>query len=372
VDSWRRLGGAFGDPPDLQKIQRKQITALLDSYQGVAELWWALSIITNNETEATVARTRAIELEPSFSNEAEARRAWNRIHDVFLRRISVAMVAERGDDVLVLDLVSRIATKLGDLLGGFIDRAFGITVELVPCGAARGSFILDIIAQGLPPYALEALDEALRTAPERVDAGVLRQLLALLQQNGVRLTVSLASGESSKGAPPTQLMIDARRRKTMLKSAEDAALRTIDSRDIPQANDLDRVFQVVEMVSNHEALDPDRLGITPRQVSYYRRAAMILGFLSESDELTPAGKQMARLSAAERLRVTVVHFESCVCGNAWIQWSGKKTLREVQPESATEFLRRCVPGLSDYTAARRAQTLIAWYRALADYHYSTA
>jgi hypothetical protein len=105
-------------------------------------------------------------------------------------------------------------------------------------------------------------------------------------------------------------------------------------------------------------------------VGYYRRAAKILGLIDEDSDVTPAGRLIARLSPDDRLRTTVVHFESSLCGDAWIRWSQGNTLKDVDPETAFEFLRARVPSLSEDTAKRRAQTLSAWHHDLIEHHYA--
>lgn len=144
----------------------------------------------------------------------------------------------------------------------------------------------------------------------------------------------------------------------------------LESRDIPQADDLDQVLQVVTGIAFGQEAHAESLGPTPRRVAYHRRAAQILGLLSESNELTVAGRQIARLDAGERLRATVVYFESSRVGDAWIRWSGGRTLLDVDPEKAYDFLRESTPDLSDATARRRAQTLVVWHRALVKHHYA--
>ena len=267
TDAWRGLGEYPGAAPDPGGVSAEQVAALLASHGGVAELWWALSKVTGDRALADEARQRAIELEPSLEDEAAARRAWARVHHVLLRTVTIKMSAERRGHALALDAVGRIVTKFGDLLSGFVDRTLGSAVELLPNGATSGSFILEVTAQGLPPYALEELNEILTNAPEQADAGVLGELLSLLQYSRVRLEVALAPPEEAGAGGPSQIVIDATRRKAMLDAARAAALRTIDSRDVPQANDLDRVFRVVERVAEREALDADALGITTRQVA---------------------------------------------------------------------------------------------------------
>src|SRR5262249_34267820 len=132
--------------------------------------------------------------------------------------LTIEMRAERNGTVLQLGLVSRAVTVFGELLDRFIANTSGQHIVLVPSRAIAGSFILDVAAQGLPPYAIEQLDHALKSAPAQVDAHALVELLELLQQNGIRLAVSTASGHDGEhipGAPraqrtaPPELVIDA-------------------------------------------------------------------------------------------------------------------------------------------------------------------
>jgi hypothetical protein len=361
--AWRSLGGAPGMAPRVSSVEAARLRELLEVYPGVAELWWALSLRAGDQAEAQAARARARELEPSLAQDAHGQAAWEQLEEVLAPRLKIEMRAERRDAVLLLDQVGRIAAAFGELLSSFVERMFGEPIDVLPSSASAGSFTFDVVAQSLPPGALAELDQALSGEPHHVDTRMLVELLELLQQNGIRLAVSGASGVS-------QIIIDARRRKRLLSAAEAVALRTLDSRDVPQADDLARVFDIVQKSVNHEDVDAETLGITPRQVAYYRRAAKILGLLSESAEPTAAGRLIGRLGPEDRLRAAVVYFESSLCGDAWIRWSKGKTLLDVKPETAGDFLRASVPGLADETAGRRAQTLMAWHHALVEYHYA--
>ena len=110
--------------------------------------------------------------------------------------------------------------------------------------------------------------------------------------------------------------------------------------------------------------------ITSRQASYYRRAAKLLGLLTEAGEPTPAGRLIARPPPGNPWRGDSVLISASVLGDAWIRWSGGRTLLDVSPATAADFLRASVPGLSKDTADRRGQTLASWHRALARHHYA--
>lgn len=368
---WRKIQEQPGTTSNVQRLEIDTLRAMVKAYPGVAELWWALSSKESDSEKARAARDKMRQLDSTLDAQAVAATAWERIGQMLGSRLELALHAERHGRVLELELVGRIQSAFGGLLDEFSDKFFGDSVDLIPQGARPGSFILDISAQGLHPCALEELDNALTNSPERVDGRRLVELLELLSQNGIRLTVSVIDsvGDANGSSSPV-LVIDTRRGRALLEVVEPASLRTIDSADIPQADDINRVFDIVQRIARHEEVSAETIGITKRQVDYYRRAAKILGLVAESNELTAAGRLIARLGVDDRLKTTLVYFESSICGDAWIRWSGGKTLHDVKSETAMDFLLASVPGLSADTARRRAVTLSAWYRILIKYHYA--
>jgi hypothetical protein len=240
-------------------------------------------------------------------------------------------------------------------------------VELIPAGegfsvGARGALVLEATAEGLHPFALEQLDRELASPMPRASAHPQLTLLSLLRESHVELSISIAGCPGQPGAA-----IDSARSRSLAAAAEESARATLGSLAIPQADDIERVLRAVEHLVAGTDSPAD---ITSRQASYYRRAAKLLGLLTEADEPTPAGRLIARLPAEHRLRAASVLFEASVCGDAWIRWSGGRTLLDVSPARAADFLRASVPGLSKDTADRRAQTLASWHRALAGPHYA--
>jgi hypothetical protein len=376
---WSGLRTEADRTPVPEQISEQRLRALLERYPGVPELWWALSLraadaAASDAGAAALARDRMKQLDPALEQDALARKRWDEIERAFVRMVTIEMRPERPGSLLQLEAVARIAAVFEDLFSGFIEGTFGSEVLFMPQGARAGSFILDVAAWGMPPHAIEEFDRKLTEAPEQVGVQRLIRLVTLLEQAGVRLTVSSEPGPGSdrdSTSGPTTVVIDVERCRLLYELARQASATTLDSRDVPQANDLARVFRIAEMVEKHEEITPDALGeISRRQVDYYRRAAKILGLLTESGDITAAGRLIARLDEPERLRAAVVYFESSVCGDAWIRWSQGKTLLDVNPDTAFEFLQQSVPGLNQVTAERRAQTLMAWHGALIGAHYA--
>jgi hypothetical protein len=263
IEDWRSAGGpsSVSDP---RSLDRHKLISLLDKYEGLAELWWARSLGAN-DPGAGAARARAVELEPALADDSAARPAWDRIDELLVRKLKIELKAEKPQEPLALELIliGRIVTAVGVLVRSFVARLGGEMAEplqLVPQAAHSGSFVFDVSAHGLPPYALEDLDQALRDMTPQVDARALCELLALLQQHRVRLAVFAARPGQQVSAPDQPgLVIDASRRKSLSPKADAAARERIDSRDVPQANSLDRVFLVAELTAKGEQVNSSTL-----------------------------------------------------------------------------------------------------------------
>lgn len=61
-------------------------------------------------------------------------------------------------------------------------------------------------------------------------------------------------------------------------------------------------------------------------------------------------------------------FQSTDCAMAWKKWAECKDMKDLQPDSAAQFIKDCVPGLSDNTSGRRGSTLKIWLKTLSPYY----
>lgn len=361
-DVRRVLGPGFGSAG----LHADQLRVIAESYPGVPELWWALSARSPSPGERDLARSRAVRLSPALADDRIAQTAFETMEARLRPRLRIRISPERRGARLTLGVAGRVVTAMADLFAAFTEAEESGPVELVPGGegftvGARGALVLEAIAEGLHPFALERIDRDLGSAVPRSSAHPERTLLSLLREHHLELSVSIAGCPGQPG-----VVLGEARCRALAGPVEDAARAAISSLAVPQADDIERVLRAVEHLVAGAGAPPD---ITPRQASYYRRAAKLLGLLTEAEEPTPAGRLIARLPVEQRLRVACVLFESSECGDAWIRWSGGCTLLDVSPSTAADFLRASVPGLSKDTADRRGQTLASWYRALVPHHY---
>ena len=284
--------------------------------------------------------------------------------------LRISRITESFD--VSLEAVTTVLKAWRELFADALEE-LGSDTTLIPVGSAKGSFRL-----ALEVREAAAAREVLRTLAElnavvftpdrlvayqerRVSAKALMRLFRALSEYKVRLLV-----ESEALSSPIEFS------PTSASSLEHAYSVIAQSRmatdEIPQADDLRRVFRLIELKASHIDLTPYTLDVVPRQVSYYKQASRLLGYLSADNELSVAGSQLVALTEAERFTTTVVQFERSYCGWRWIQWARGETMLDVSPNSAEPFLL-AASELSPTTAKRRAQTLRAWHNALAPFHY---
>ncbi len=141
--------------------------------------------------------------------------------------------------------------------------------------------------------------------------------------------------------------------------------KTFPTTSIPQRDALKDVRRVVEVLAEHPgALGSlaELTGLEPRHADYARYAAQTLGSVTEDDEwiVTPSGRKLISEgvgSLGERSRFRIAIEQSPLMRKV-----APDLLGEARPKKATlaARIRRYAPGLGEGTAARRAQTLLAW------------
>lgn len=284
-------------------------------------------------------------------------------------------VMEQNGDTPNFDVVSRIV-QLWQIFVNSLNAAGAREIGFRPFATSNGSFVLSLAATSTP----SALKKVL-TGPKELTLGLSVSsdseippawfdLCTLLANEKIRLEFSIADPQAetfhvSRAIEPKERPLSpASRKKTRWKW-------DLNSIDVPQADSIERVFRLTELVSRGLEPTADNLDVDPRQVAYYRRAAISLRLLAESGQLTAAGDRLVSLNHVGRLSLSAVLFETSACGGAWTEWAEAATLAEVDPDTAKQFLTETVAGLSDVTALRRSKTLSAWHRVLMPYHYST-
>ena len=134
----------------------------------------------------------------------------------------------------------------------------------------------------------------------------------------------------------------------------------ISSELVPQVDNLTRIVDVVRILASRRELSEETLGIAQRHVDYAKQAARALNLLTETGELTKAGTAMARLPPGRVVTFLVGQFETSIFGRAWIAWSGATGVKDLNPETAWDFLRKRAGWTREGMIKRRGRTLRRW------------
>ncbi|WP_428261610.1 hypothetical protein [Haliangium sp.] len=280
----------------------------------------------------------------------------------------------------------RLASKVPEMweaaFVAFAREGFQNRPEFLPISAQAGSYTVRLgikVGDADIDAALEVMKRLNALAlPDSASAhvaevglagvGAFRKLAAILAEHQARIEVrTFHQGEIVEDA---FLRIDtpSSERMRQLNQIAQIAAEYVDSTDVPQANDLDKVMRIVDLLHAGAQPTPARLGVGPRQVRYYTHAAEVLGYV-EDGALTSVGDRIALLPENERMFNAVVHFEATRVARAWMLWCDAESLLGVDADSATAFLRARALNLSESTLTRRATTLTGWHRRLAPFHY---
>jgi Sigma-70, region 4 len=131
---------------------------------------------------------------------------------------------------------------------------------------------------------------------------------------------------------------------------------------VPQADRLDRIVDVVRAIFR---ADSSLSAWNERDRHYHTQAARILGLLDDEAEPTELGRTAANQSDDELAATLANAFANSEVGRAWATWSEVPHLRQVDPNSALDFLTQATE-LADSTAQRRAAVLRRWHQDLFD------
>lgn len=138
----------------------------------------------------------------------------------------------------------------------------------------------------------------------------------------------------------------------------------VTSWQVPQADTLDKIFEITENINQNGFLNRDAVELSERHILYYLEACKILGLVSPSNSVTAIGQQLSVSDQKRKLSIAAKCFENSHCGWAWIVWSKVTKLTDIDTSTAEQFLNECAPTLSNSTKIRRARTLRNWCETL--------
>lgn len=238
----------------------------------------------------------------------------------------------------------------------------------VPINASVGSLIVEL--QTEEGDKLHDFFNNLRTlivspTPEQIvetfshrDSKLLELFLESLHKDKLTLSAKITSQPEHHS-----LVISHSAIRELRLALADLNQQRVESSEVPQADDLNKLFRMLELIKDGDTNLGYDLSLSPRQVNYYKQAGRILDLLNESNVLTSRGQYLTELPEIDRYEVTMLFFESSPVGFAWLRYSGVYSALDLKPESAEPFLRFQCSDLAEATVGRRAQTLRYWVKA---------
>ncbi|XXT18674.1 SNF2-related protein [Sorangium sp. So ce429] len=131
------------------------------------------------------------------------------------------------------------------------------------------------------------------------------------------------------------------------------------SSEVPQANALARVLDLVQHLERHGGRHAAPGFDDGPDVDCYTQAARILGLVDADRAVTDAGRDVLGLSGSDQCGRLAALFSATPCGAAWLAWAGVDSCAMLDPGTAVAFLA-ARSDLGVKTRALRASTLRRW------------
>ncbi|WP_140182470.1 DUF6575 domain-containing protein [Providencia stuartii] len=277
--------------------------------------------------------------------------------------IIVSKTNKKSKKNISLEHMSQVCDRFSELVLGF-NKSRGVKGSLQALNARYGSFAISLHVEELTKFE-SFLTQASAFMVHKKD------IIPLLMENDIDIkvflnflrTIELSSidfelrSSADKNNVIKIFKLDA---EVYLSRLKHRALTYIASIKVPQGNDIEKIFQYIELKWRDEPITAESLNVDKRLVDYYKYSALILGFLEYNGELTPQGQRIALSDTPTKYRVTAHAFEASECAWAWMNYSEITSLADLDPKTAIDFLTECCPSLSEVTIKRRANTLISW------------
>ena len=268
---------------------------------------------------------------------------------------------------LILKGVSKVFESFNNFYSSIL-KVFDEKDVMRPVSARPGSFVLSFQAEKMSQVEpiLKELDALIMIRGDIIDFIKRKKIDVQMLSSLFESVKNTSSSFELKSNSTDDILLTVRKTDAEFYSSTLIKLsgEVVGGYQVPQANMIEKVFEIVSLKWQDKHLDIVSTGLDVRHILYYVHAAKILGFLTESGAISALGQQLAESDPERRLRIAARSFEASHCGWAWIKWSNVKNLSELDPTSAERFLNQRCLSLSDNTKLRRASTLRQWCEAL--------
>jgi hypothetical protein len=274
------------------------------------------------------------------------------IHEVTVNR-------PRSSAVIAFEALASVVTNWSKLIHSVL------SAPPILVNASVGSLIIELQTEAEPK-----LPNFLNSLRILMDSPTSEQISAnLSHQECKRLELFLESLHKDKLTLSIKIILEAEQPSLVMSHSLihplrlaliDFNQRRIESIEVPQADNLDKLFRMLELMRDGESNLGYHLSLSPRQIAYYKHAGRILDLLNESGSISSRGQYFINLSSVERYKFAMLLFESSPVGFAWLHYCNVTSALNLDRDSAGAFLTSQCSDLSTATIGRRAQTLRYW------------
>lgn len=273
---------------------------------------------------------------------------------------------------ILLEQMSKVCANFSNLAKTF-NETRRIKGSIQPLTARYGSFAISLHAEELEKFELvfskiaqqmiHLKDISSLLKNEDIDVRSFCELLESIFRSSIDFELRNFNKKDET------IVIHKHTAQFYLNKLSKLSLQYISSIRVPQADSLERVFKVVEIMWQNEIITSDKLKVVQRHVDYYTQAAIILGLISDHGTLTTLGERIALATSFEsKMRIAAHAFEASDCCWAWMNYKDVTKLTALDAFSSLEFLQKSCPSLSHSTAVRRARTLTTWHNKLKPFY----
>ena len=284
-------------------------------------------------------------------------------------KIRIANVLNKS---IVSETLNKASEAFGDFCRHFLKK-HDLSVYFYPQDAIPGSFVYRVKTKTKDDEQFKSTGyEVLSTVNSKnkfldaldnkeIDLRVVRKLFDIISSNN--LAIQFIEEESTE----TIFEISSSYVNDLIPNIDDKLGTYLDSSMVPQADNLDTLKRYLHILDDKKIVTAETLGISERQVSYYRDACQILGLIHNYSSLTPWG--IKAVEADDELFIEIIkkQFENSDCGYLWMIEQQVSSILDINEESAFPFLLNNCNGLSEGTSYRRAQTLKSWVLKFKEY-----
>lgn len=275
-------------------------------------------------------------------------------------------ISKEGESDIFASYIGNLTGAFTDFFRNFLD-SHDIKSNFFPKDAVPGSFVFRVKTDNVEQLRSEGyqLLEKFSNRKDfiglleqrKIDLRLLRRLFDIQLER--KLNIELIDEESTESV----FSLNLSQINEYLSEVDIRLSSYLNSTMVPQADSFESIRSYLQLLHDNGVVTESSFGKTERQVSYYRDACRLLSLIHDYNTLTPVGIKAINAEDEETfVQIIRTQFENTDCCSIWMVKQQVDSVIEIDENSAADFLIENCSGLSENTARRRSQTLVAWIK----------